>query len=91
VVGVRGVVMLKRPLELVAETGVASDCRLDGDATEDVERVRLDIVRVRKGDCRPADDGVLGLVGSPLTGGLASPSVHCRCKMTDLVAHCQIK
>jgi hypothetical protein len=97
VVGVRGVMILKRPLEPAAETDVASEDaasedRREGVATEDVERVRLDIVRVRKrGDCRPTDDGVLGLVGSPVTAGLASPSVHCKCKITDLVAHCQTK
>jgi hypothetical protein len=86
--GVRGVVILKRPLELVPAAGVTSDCRRAGVATEDVERVRLDIVRVRTtGGGGAADSSVLGLVDSPATVGLASPSVHCKCKITDLVAH----
>ena len=79
--------MLNRPFELGPETDIAREGRREGTA-EDVERVRLDTVRVRKrGGCRSAESGVLGLVGSPFTVGLASPSVHCRCKMTDLVAH----
>lgn len=89
VVGVRGLVMLRRPLEL-PEIDVANDGRRGGVGAADVERVRLDTVRVRNREvCRPAVDGVSGLFGSPFAAGLASPSVHCKCKMIDLVAHCQ--
>jgi hypothetical protein len=42
-VGVRGLVILKRPLELVPEINVASEVRHEG-AAADVERARLDIV-----------------------------------------------
>lgn len=87
-VGVRGLVILKRPFELAPETDVASEVRREG-AAEDVERARPDIVRVRNSGCTLGDSGVLGLVGSPLTAGLVSPSVHCKCKMADLVAHWQ--
>ena len=87
-VGVRGLVILKRPLEPVPETDVASEVRREG-AAEDVERARPDIVRVRNSGCTLGDSGVLGLVGSPFTTGFVSPSVHCKCKMADLVAHWQ--
>jgi len=46
VIGVRRLVILKRSLELVPEIDVTSEVRREG-ATEDVERARLDIVRVR--------------------------------------------
>ena len=87
-VGVRGLVILKRPLALVPETDVASVVRREG-AAEDVERAKPDIVRARNSGCALGDNGVLGLVSSPCTTGFASPSVHCKCKMADLVAHWQ--
>jgi len=86
VVGVRGLVILKRPLALVPETDVASEVRREG-AAEDVERARPDMVRARNSGCALGDNGTFGLVGSPFTTGFASPSVHCKCKMADLVAH----
>jgi len=81
--------MLTRPLELVPDTDAASDGRRTGGVgPEDVERARVDTVRVRKrGGWIVADCGVSGLVGSMLAAGLASPSVHCKCKIIDLVAH----
>ena len=85
---VRGLVILKCPLELEPEIDVANDVRREG-AAEDIERVRPDTVRVRNSGGTLGDSGVLGLVASPFTIGFVSPSVHCKCKMADLVAHWQ--
>jgi hypothetical protein len=94
VVGVRGLERLIRPLgiALEVESDNAIDDRRGGTGTDDVERARLEeAVRVRgTGGWRPVDNGVLGLVGSPFVSGFASPTVHCRCNITDLVAHYNI-
>jgi hypothetical protein len=88
VVGVRGLVILKRPLELVPEINVASEVRHEGSAT-DVECTRPDIVRGRNSGYTLGDSGMLGLVASPFTTGFVSPSVHCKCKKADFAAHWQ--
>lgn len=97
VVGVRGLLMLNRPLAPIEdpepETEVAREGRLGGVPTDEVERAKVEVVRLRKADegWRPvADSGVFGLepvVASKFASGLSSPSVHCKCKMMDLVAH----
>ena len=84
---VRGAERLERPFvtALEVESDSASEARRGGAGTDDVERARLETVRMRgAGGCRlAADSGVLGLDGS----AFASPSVHCRCNITDFVAH----
>lgn len=97
VVGVRGLLMLNRSLapieDLEPETEVTREGRLGGVPTDEVERARIEVVRLRKTDegWRPlAESGVLGLepiITSNFDSGLSSPSVHCKCKMMDLVAH----
>lgn len=97
VVGVRGLLMLNRPLVTIEEpepdTEVAREGRLGGVPTDEVERARVEVVRLRRADggWRPlAESGVLGLEAvrfSKFASGLSSPSVHCKCKIMDLVAH----
>lgn len=57
-----------------------------GVLSDDVERANVDVSRGRP---RPAERRLPGVDGSVGVGGTAcaSSSVHCRCRMTDFVAH----
>lgn len=92
VIGVRGVTMLNRPFvtDDPPLDGVIRDDRRCGVESEEVERVRDEIVRVRggsglillwlveTGDCAVKAGAMMGSV---------PPSCHCKWMITDLVAH----
>jgi hypothetical protein len=96
VMGVQGMVVLKRPL-LADPPGVAvmREGRRWGVEIDDVERASEDVVRLcERGWLGFAETGdVMSVPGSRnfdvdlLVMGLASPSCHWRCDMTDFIAH----
>lgn len=73
----------------VERDNATEDRRARGTGTEDVERAKLEeAVRVR-GTGAGDDDDALRVVRTPFVSCFASPSVHCKCNITDLVAHYQ--
>ncbi len=85
---------------LVGLLDALSEPRLCGVEREDVEREREEMVRRRGptllvGLSAPGVSGVVGLgevdvVRDAAVPGVSSSSVHCKCRMTDFVAHWSI-
>ena len=75
---------------------LARDCLRCGVDSEEADRDREETVRGRASALGLRALGVRGVVGLCESGdareaavaGVSSSSVHCRCKMTDFVAHC---
>jgi len=80
------------PEPVVDEVETLSELRRVGVIYEDVERDSEGFIcgsnmeAMRLGDCRTADAGSK-LVGEETKVDWSSPSVHCKCRMTDFVAH----
>jgi hypothetical protein len=91
VVGVRGPLILRRPLAMDDEDdGAIREGRRCGVEIDDVERASDDTVRVRGSWLMelPAETGDWAVrAGAAMGTGLSSPSCHCKCRMTDFVAH----
>lgn len=92
----------RRPLGPVREDAglllveLASDCRRCGVESDEAERESEEMVRGRAmapGLSAPGVSGVVGLVASwevreaAVAGVASSSSCHCKCRMTDFVAH----
>lgn len=64
---------------------------LRGVLIDDVDRAKVEVVRGRVAEVGAVSPlGVAGELGSGTVGGgtgISSPSVHCRCRITDFVAH----